>query len=330
MIRFENPVLLNLLWVLVLHGIVLWVYWSWRKSTLQRLGSPALAQRLMVGFSARRFWFKNALFAAALALVAIGIANPQRAERRTPPPQNSADVLIALDISQSMLAQDAKPSRLETAKRFVQRLAENLEGERVGLIFFAGDAYAQMPLSTDLEALMVFVGNANTDFITDQGTDVVAVIDLATRLFDDDSEAGRALVIVSDGEHHESDVMLHARKARDAGIAIHTVSVGSASGSTLPLPGGGVKRDFNGQPVRSNANPLLLRDIAKAGGGLALAADDSGAAKAVSLEVDKLQKSAVEARAYTEYVSYYQWLALAALLLLALEQLLRWQKNAKS
>ncbi len=329
MIRFENPVLLNLLWVLALHGIVLWVYWIWRKSTLQRLGSPALAQRLMVGFSARRFWFKNALFAAALALVAIGIANPQQAVRRTPPPQNSADVLIALDISQSMLAQDAKPSRLATAKRFVQRLAESLEGERVGLIFFAGDAYAQMPLSTDLEALMVFVGNANTDFITDQGTDMVAVIDLATRLFDDDSEAGRALVIVSDGEHHESDVMLHARKARDAGITIHTVSVGAASNAMLPLPGGGVKRDFNGQPVRSSANPLLLRDIAKAGGGLTLAADDSGAAKTLSTEVDKLQKSAVEARAYTEYVSYYQWLALAALLLLALEQLLRWQKNAK-
>lgn len=327
MIQFENPVLLNLLWALALQALLLWVYWRWRYRTLQRLGSPALAERLMVGFSPKRFWLKNALFAASVALVAIAIANPRQAVRRTPPPQSSADVLIALDISQSMLARDAKPSRLEAAKVFVQQLAEALEGERVGLIFFAGDAYAQMPLSTDIGSLMMFVRNANTDFITDQGTDIVSAIELAARLFDSGSEAGRALIIVSDGEHHEADVEIRARKARAEGIVIHTVSVGASSNATLPLPGGSFKRDFNGQVVRSNANPILLRDVAKAGGGITLNTDDSGAVKTLAGEVDKLQKSAVEARAYTEYVSYYHWLALAALLLLAIEQLLWWQKK---
>jgi Ca-activated chloride channel family protein len=328
MLRFENPVLLNLLWALVLQGLLLWFYWSWRQRTLRQLGSPALAERLMVGFSQQRFWLKNILFAAAVALVAIAVANPQQALRRTPPPQSSADVLIALDISQSMLAQDAKPNRLESAKKFVQQLAGALEGERLGLIFFAGEAYAQMPLSTDAEALMLFVRNANTDFITDQGTDLVAAIELAGRLFNTDSEAGRALIIVSDGEHHEADVLISARKARAEGIVIHTVSVGSASNATLPLPDGGFKRDFNGQVVRSNANPVLLRDVAKGGGGITLNTDDGGAVKTLVREVGSLQKSAVEARAYTEYVSYYHWLALAALLLLALEQLLWWQQKS--
>ena len=327
MLRFENPVLLNLLWALALQGVILWVYWRWREQTLQRLGSPALAQRLMVGFSTQRFWLKNALFAAAVALIAIAVANPQQAVRRTPPQQSSADVLIALDISQSMLAQDVKPSRLEAAKRFIQQLTEALEGERVGLIFFAGDAYAQMPLSTDLEALMLFVRNADTDFITDQGTDIVAAIELAGRLFDSGTEAGRALIIVSDGEHHEAEVEIRARKAREEGIVIHTVCVGSSSNSTIPLPGKGFKKDFKGQVVRSNANPILLRDVAKAGGGITLNVDDGGAVKALTREVDALQKNAVEARAFTEYVSYYQWFALAALLLLALEQLLFWQKH---
>lgn len=327
MIQFENPVLLNLLWALALQALLLWAYWRWRRRTLQRLGSPALAERLMVGFSPKRFWLKNALFAASVALVAIAIANPRQAVRRTPPPQSSADVLIALDISQSMLARDAKPSRLEAAKVFVQQLAEALEGERVGLIFFAGDAYAQMPLSTDIGSLMMFVRNANTDFITDQGTDIVSAIELAARLFDSGSEAGRALIIVSDGEHHEADVDIRARKARAEGIVIHTVSVGASSNATLPMPGGGFKRDFNGQVVRSNANPILLRDVAKAGGGIALNTDDGGAVKTLASEVDNLQKSAMEARAYTEYVSYYHWLALAALLLLAFEQLLWWQKK---
>jgi Ca-activated chloride channel family protein len=328
MLRFENPVLLNLLWALALQGLLLWFYWNWRQRTLRQLGSPALAERLMVGFSQKRFWLKNVLFAAAVVLVTIAIANPQQAVRRTPPPQSSADVLIALDISKSMLAKDAKPSRLEEAKTFVRQLAEALEGERLGLIFFAGDAYAQMPLSTDVAALMLFVQNANTDFITDQGTDVVSAIELATRLFDSGSEAGRALIIVSDGEHHEADVLIAARKARAKGIAIHTVSVGASSNSTIPLPGGGFKRDFNGQVVRSNANPILLRDVAKAGGGITLNTDDGGAVKALVREVDSLQKSAVEARAYTEYESWYQWLALAALLLLALEQLLWWQQKS--
>ncbi len=338
MFRFESPDLLHLLWVLVLYSMVLLVYWLWRQRTLRRLGSPTLAQRLLLGFSPWRFWLKNALFAGALALLAVAIANPRRAERRDPPPQESADVLIALDVSQSMLARDIAPvtnrqstnppsNRMEQAKNFVQKLAAALDSERLGLIFFAGDAYPQMPLSTDVEALVLFARNASPDFAADQGTDFGPVLELAARLFESDAEAGHALVVISDGEHHESDVATLGKKARATGMVIHTVSVGTAGGGTIPDGWGGFRLDYAGQVIRTRSDAGLLRQLAVAGGGKAVAVTDADAIATIVEEVGRLQKSTVELRSYTAYVSYFQWLLLPALLLLVLEQVLWWRKR---
>ena len=327
MFRFESPDLLNLLWALALYALVLLVYWMWRQRTLRRLGSPALAQRLLLGFSPWRFWLKNGLFAAALALLAVAIANPRRAERRDPPPQESADVLIALDVSQSMLARDVAPSRMEQAKNFVQKLAAALDGERLGLIFFAGDAYPQMPLSTDVEALVLFARNASPDFAADQGTDFGPVLEQAARLFESDAEAVHALVVISDGEHHESDVAALGKKARATGMVVHTVSVGTAGGGTIPDGWGGFRRDYAGQVIRSRSDAGLLRQLAVAGGGTAVAITDADAISTIVAEVGRLEKSTVELRSYTAYVSYFQWLLLPALLLLVLEQVLWWRRK---
>lgn len=327
MFRFESPDLLHLLWVLALYALVLLVYWLWRQRTLRRLGSPALAARLLLGFSPWRFWVKNALFAGALALIGVAIANPRRAERRDPPPQESADVLIALDVSQSMLARDVAPNRLEQAKNFVQKLAAALDGERLGLIFFAGDAYPQMPLSTDVESLVMFARNATPDFAADQGTDFGPVLEQAARLFESDAEAGHALVLISDGEHHEADVTALGKKARATGMVIHTVSVGTAGGGTIPDGWGGFRRDYAGQVIRSRSDAGLLRQLAVAGGGTAVAVTDADAIAALVAEVGRLEKSTVELRSYTAYVSYFQWLLLPALLLLVLEQVLLWRKR---
>lgn len=330
LLRFESPELLHLLWVLALYAGVLLVYWLWRQRTLRRLGSPALAERLLLGFSPWRFWLKNGLFAASLALLALAIANPRRAEQRNPPPQESADVLIALDVSQSMLARDVAPSRIEQAKVFVQKLAAALDGERLGLIFFAGDAYPQMPLSTDVESLVMFARNASPDFAADQGTDFGPVLEQAARLFESDAEAGHALVVVSDGEHHEADVAVLAKKARAAGMVIHTVSVGTAGGGTIPDGWGGFRRDYQGQVIRTRSDAALLRELAITGGGAAVAATDADAINTLVEEVGRLQKSTVESRSYTAYVSYFQWLLLPALLLLVLEQVLRWRSGRSS
>ncbi len=214
MLRFENPILLHLLWGLAFQALLLLVYWQWRQRTLKRLGSPALAERLLLGFSQRRFWFKNLLFGASLALLALAIANPVRPVQREGKSRASADVLIALDISTSMLAKDVSPSRIVQAKQFIQRLVQALEGERIGLIFFAGDAYPQMPLSTDYESLLLFVRNANPNFVTDQGTDMATAIDLAQRLFESNALAGRGLILITDGENHQEDALQRARKGQ--------------------------------------------------------------------------------------------------------------------
>jgi Ca-activated chloride channel homolog len=325
-VALENKELLHLLWALPLQALILWVYWRWRKRTLRQLGSPALADRLLLGFSSKRFWWKNVLFAAALAAIAVAIANPRRAEKNAPKARASADVLIALDISESMLARDVRPSRLELAKNFVQQLAEALEGERLGLVFFAGEAYAQMPLSSDVEALVLFARNATPDFITDQGSDLTAAVDLSARLFDSESEAGRAVILISDGEHHEADVLARAKKARtEDAVSIHTVCVGATGGASIPA-GNGQKRDWQGKVVRTAANPSLLRELARAGGGVAVAADDPTAIRDLVREISRLRKDTVEAKARTVWVSYYWWLALAALFFLILEQLLWWRK----
>jgi len=203
---FESPDLLYLLAIVPLQALLLWAYWRWRQRTLRRLGSPALEERLLQGFSANRFWGKNLMFVGGLVLVILAIASPVRIERAESKTQNSADVVIALDISNSMLATDVKPSRLEQAKNFIQRLAPALDGERLGLVFFAGEALPQMPLSTDFEALLMFTRNAHPDFITDQGTNIGAAIESCKRLLETNTEAGRAIVLISDGENHDEKV----------------------------------------------------------------------------------------------------------------------------
>ena len=327
---FEYPDLLHLLWVLPLQALLLWVYWRWRQRTLRLLGSPALEERLLMGFSGRRFWVKNLLFAAGIAFVALAIAGPVQIVKDSGKTQNSADVLIALDISNSMLATDVKPSRLAQAKNFIQQLVLALDGERIGLLFFAGEAFPQMPLSTDYEALLMFVRNAHPDFITDQGTDIGAAIELGKRMLETDKETGRAIILISDGENHEEKILQRVREAREAGMLVYTVGVGSEGGSTIPSTKGTLQRDFNGQAIRSAANESMMLSVAKAGGGQALNIRNEGRSiEAIKNAVSRLQKTALEANATQRKVYYFPWLLLAALIILVLEQVLWWKKKSE-
>lgn len=325
---FESPDLLFLLWIVLLQAFLLWVYWQWRRRTLQRLGSPALAQRLLLGFSGRRFWFKNLLFGLALILLVLAIANPRRLVKQPAEERQGADILLALDISQSMLAKDVAPSRLEQAKLLGQQLVQALKGNRIGLIFFAGDAYPQMPLSTDYEALTMFFQNASPDFIANQGTAAASAIELADRMFESNSSAGRGMILISDGENHGENAPSAARDARTQGIALYTVRIGTAEGGSIPLAAGGFKRDVSGQVIRTKTDAAFLNDLARSGGGLSYDGSNPGATvRALAQEMNRLQKTTIEAKAQTEYVLYYQWLLLPCLLLLLWEQLLWWRRR---
>jgi Ca-activated chloride channel family protein len=327
-IYFEFPDLLHLLWVIPLQALLLWVYWRWRQQTLRLMGSQALEERLLLGFSARRFWSKNVLFGLGLALVALAIAGPVRMVKEKGKEQHSADVLIALDVSNSMMATDVKPSRLDQAKAFIQKLVQALEGERIALVFFAGEAYPQMPLSTDYEALLMFTRNANPDFITDQGTDIGAAIELGKRMLETDKETGRAIILISDGENHEEKALQRVREAHEAGVQIFTVGIGLSAGAAIPEGNGAFQRDFTGKTVKSAMDEAMLVAVAKAGGGLSLQArDENRSIETLKKAVNRLQKSALEASQVNRKVYYFPWLLLAALMVLIAEQILWWKKK---
>lgn len=335
MFQFEHPDFLLLLWSLPLFAVLLVAWWYWRRSVLAKLAAPGLENRLIPGFSPRRFWLKNGLFALALVLLALAWANPQRGVKLQPTTQKSADVFIALDISQSMLAEDVRPSRLVLARIFAQKLVQALTGERIGLIFFAGEAYVQMPLSTDYAAAQSFLTEAAPDLVTAQGTAIPAAIELAEQSFDPESGAGRALIIITDGEDHDSDAVDRAGTAYDKGIVIFGVGAGTAAGGPIPLAPGGVsgyKRDMDNEVVRTSLNETLLRDLARAGGGQAYNLSQGDAAiGAIRNAVDQLQKREVEVRSFTEFESYFQWLLLPALLLLVTEAWIFWKgRNAST
>ncbi|MBK8921902.1 MAG: VWA domain-containing protein [Saprospirales bacterium] len=332
MFKFEHPTFLNLLWAVPVMGVLVAAYRWWRGRAISRLGAPASVARLAPGWSGLRFFVKNGIWILALALLAIAWANPQRGARKQTVSQKSADIFLALDISQSMLAQDVAPSRLELAKSFARKIVDALHGERIGLIFFAGDAFLQMPLSTDYGAAIMFIDSASPDLITAQGTALTTAIDLAMESFDPEPGGGRALILITDGENHDADAEARAAAAYSEGIVLLAVGAGTTAGGPIPVGAAGgaelYKRDDRGDIVRTRMDETLLHKLAGSGGGAAFRITQGEAAvAAVRREVGRLQKREMEVRSFSEYDSYFQWFLLPAFLLLVLEAWLSWRKK---
>ncbi|GAB4488096.1 MAG: VWA domain-containing protein [Saprospiraceae bacterium] len=325
MFRYEHPEHLWLLAAVPLLALLVSVYWFWRKNAMAKLGN---VERVMPGFSVAKFWLKNALLALSLALLAIAWANPQLGAKKQTVTQEASDIFIALDISQSMLCQDVTPSRLELAKAFSQKLVQALEGERIGLIFFAGNAFLQMPLSTDYGFILQSIQSAAPDLITEQGTAIPAAIEVAKKSFGYEPGGGRAIILITDGEDHDEGAVDKAEQAFDDGIVTYTVGAGTLGGGPIPIGGSQYKRDDDGEIVRTKLNENLLRQIAQAGGGQAFNISQGDAAiTALRREVDNLQKRELEVRSFAEFESWYQWFLLPALLLLLIEFFISFRKK---
>lgn len=329
MFRFEHPEHLYLLAAVPLLALSATVYWLWRQNAMARLGN---VERVMQGFSKTKFWLKNTLLAAGLALLAVAWANPQLGAKKQVVVQESADVFIALDISQSMLCQDVAPSRLELAKVFAQKLVQALEGERIGLVFFAGNAFLQMPLSTDYVFILQSIQSATPDLITEQGTAIPAAIKLAEESFGYEPNGGRAIILITDGEDHAGDAEQAADDAFDNGAITYVAGVGTLGGGSIPMAGGlgesQFKRDEKGDIVRTHLDEAGLRKIALSGGGQVFDIRQGDAAiGALRREVDALEKRELEVRSFAEFESWYQWFLLPALLFLLLETLISFKKR---
>lgn len=323
MFRFEEISFLFWLGIIpCLLGLMYLIY-VWRKKRIEKIGDPVLVARLMPESSVKRIWLKNILLLLGFAFVLIAASNPQWGTKKEKVKAQSADIVIAFDISQSMMAQDISPSRLERAKRFTEKLIQNLKGDRVGLIYFAGDAYLQMPLTNDYAAAELFVKSANPGLAGTQGTAIDEAIDLAMKIYEEDVQHQRALVIISDGEDHDESAISKAKDGADDGLVIYTVGVGTETGSYVPFMNGGrseFKKDDQGSPVMSRLNISNLQEIARNGGGeFYLVNQGMDAITDLKGRLNRLQKREVEQKSFSEYNSYFQWFLGIGFLLLLLE-----------
>ncbi len=272
------------------------------------------------------------MLATGLAFLVVGWANPQWGARKKEVKREGIDVLIALDISQSMLAEDISPSRLERAKRFAQTLSERLYGQRTGVVLFACNAYLQVPLTTDYAFVSMFINSAGTEMAASQGTDIAAAIDLASRSFPAGNKNHKALIIISDGEDHGGEGTARAESAAGEGLLIFTVGVGSGEGSLIPTFVNGrldYLRDMTGNPVRSSMNEQSLTDIAAAGNGayFHLSSSTGDVISALEKAIEQVEKREYEEQSFTEYASYFQLFLGIGLLLIIIEFLISYRQN---
>lgn len=319
--RFANPEYLYLL--LLLPVIVsLFIYSGYRRrKNIRRYGDPQLLKALIPGIAVLRnrisFWFAFAAF----ALLVLVLARPQFGSKKETVTTRGVEVVVALDISNSMLADDIHPNRLEKAKRLISRILNRTGENKVALIVFAGDAFVQLPITDDFISAKMFLESITPALIARQGTDIGAAIDLASKSFTSNEKIGKAVIIITDGENHEGGAEEAAMRAAEKGINIYVLGVGTEKGGRIPLDGrNDYMRDNEGFVVVSKLNEEMAGSIAKAGKGTYVRVDNTNNAQTIiENELDKLQKDDVTSEVYTKYKEQFEPLALLALLLLVSE-----------
>ena len=262
-----------------------------------------------------KFW----LIFAAIGLFSVLLARPQFGSKQETVKRKGVEVIIALDISNSMLAQDVQPSRLEKAKRLISRLVDELDNDKVGMIVFAGDAFTQLPITSDYISAKMFLESISPSLISKQGTAIGEAINLATRSFTPQEGVGRAIIVITDGENHEGGAVEAAKAAAEKGIQVSVLGVGMPEGA--PIPG-------EGNVIVTRLNEGMCQEIAKDGKGIYVRVDNSNSAqKAISQEISKMAKSDVESKIYTDFNEQFQAIAWIILLLLLAEMLILDRKN---
>ena len=329
MFRFGEPTYLYLLLLLpFLAAFYLYSNYKRRKN-IRRFGDPALLAQLMPDVSKYRPDVKFWILFAAIGLFSVLLARPQFGSKLEMVKRKGVEVIIALDISNSMLAQDVQPSRLEKAKRLISRLVDELDNDKVGMIVFAGDAFTQLPITSDYISAKMFLESINPSLISKQGTAIGEAINLAARSFTPQEGVGRAIIVITDGENHEGGAVEAAKAAAEKGIQVNVLGVGMPDGAPIPAEGtNDYRRDRDGNVIVTRLNEAMCQEIAKEGKGIYVRVDNSNSAqKAINQEVNKMAKSDVESKVYTEFNEQFQAIAWIILLLLLAEILILDRKN---
>ncbi len=295
------------------------------------MGDPALSAAQFLGRIPGRLALKSILLLSALTLIIIGAANLQGGGHPEQVQRKGVDVMIALDVSNSMLAQDLQPNRLTRAKQFIERLLDKLHNDRVGLIVFAGRAYLQVPLTVDYSSVQLMLQSANPSMVPTQGTVVGDAIELGMKSFSQKERKHKTMIIISDGEDHDEKAATLAKEAASQGVIIHTIGVGSEQGALLFDPvTHAPKLDENGQQVLSKLNQDELRNLADIGqGSYQLLGNAEDAASRLAGTIDQMEGRGMGAISYVDFKSYFQFFLLPALLLLIAERLIPGAKNIR-
>jgi Ca-activated chloride channel family protein len=331
MFRLAHPQFLYLLLIIPLL-VLLFVYARQRKKkALSSFGDFNLVKRLMPEYSGARQVFKFIIWSTAWLFLVIGMADPQTGSKLEKIKRKGVDMVFALDVSNSMLAQDITPNRLERAKQSIVHLLGKLENDRVGLVIFAGKAYIQMPLTTDYSAARLFLSDINPGMVPVQGTAIGDAIETSVSSFGNTKQS-KAIVVISDGENFEDNAIEAARAASSKGIRVYTIGIGLPEGAPIPVYSGntqiGYKKDASGTTVITRMNEPMLQDIAKAGNGIFVRANNSqSGVQEVFDQINKLEKAEYNEAYFSDYEDRFQFFILAALILVFGEVLIADRKG---
>lgn len=328
MFRFENPAFLYLLIIIPVFILIRLLGIRKRKRKLKKFGDIELVKQLMPDVSYSRRALKFWLMMAALTLIIVMLARPQMGTKISQEKRSGIEVIISLDISNSMRAEDVVPSRLDKSKMLIENMVDNFTNDKVGLVVFAGDAFIQLPITSDYVSAKMFLQNVDPSLIATQGTDLAGAIDLSSKSFTQQDKVGRAILIITDGEDHEGGAIEAAKKARKNGIRVFVLGVGSPKGSPVPDGNGGYMKDNTGQEVMSALNEDMCKQIAEAGGGAYIHVDNTSLAqRQLNDELTRLQKGDLSSVIYSEYDEQFQAVGILVLLLLVIETLILERKN---
>ena len=320
MFRFEEPIYLYLLAIIPLLAVVKWMLDRQQKKRLRRFGDPQLLKQLMPDVSKWRPTAKFWLLQAALTLLIVMLARPQMGTRVSNEKRTGIETIIAMDISNSMLAEDVAPSRLDRTKMMVENLVDNFTDDKIGLIVFAGDAFIQLPITSDYVSAKMFLADIQPSMIRTQGTDIALAIRKAQNSFTQEENIGKAIIVITDGEDHEGGAVEAAKEARKKGMRVYVLGVGSDGGSPIPDGNGGYMKDRSGNTVMTRLNQDMCRQIAQAGGGAYIHVDNnSDAQRQLDNELAKLAKKETESTVFSEYDEQFQAVGILVLLLLIAE-----------
>jgi Ca-activated chloride channel family protein len=303
----------------------------WRRKALNRFGEFQLIHRLMPEFSTGRLIFKFVLLMIAFAFLVLALADPQTGSKMEKVERRGIDVMIALDVSNSMLAEDIRPSRLERAKQAISKLIDCLDGDRIGIIVFAGKAYNQLPITTDYGAAKMFLSAINTNIVPVQGTAIADAIEMATGSFGQ-STHNKAIIVISDGEDHQGDVLEKTEAAAKKGIVVYSLGIGTPEGGPIPVYNGdirtGYKKNRDGTTIITRLDDSLLQRIASVGKGMYVRITNSEEGwQKVFDDLNKIQKSELESRQFSDYEDRFQYFIGFSLLFLIFELFVFDKKN---